>query len=328
METWKKMIVAASFVTMLLIAGTIIYFQYFAMRRLMISTTTSLDDTGLLDVIEKAYESKHPLVDVQFIPVGTGIAIEHAQKGDVDLTLVHSPSMEKTFLEQGYGVCRKIIAYNFFTIVGPAEDPAEINGLNNVTEALMRIAQYGRNHAGKIWISRGDNSGTHSKEQILWKTAGFNYTIISTEAWYASPGGKMGETLNKAEELSLYTLSDTGTYMKYSKDGLIHLTAFKTENKALLNVYSAIAVNQALHKQANFGDAINFIRFLVSEEGQQLIENYGKDEYGQSLFHAAVQPLKQNPPSEIVQWIESYAFFDDSECPPEYRDTRALDLYD
>lgn len=310
------MIVVASAVTVVIIAGTLIYFQFFARRRLMISTTTSLDDTGLLDEIERVYEPKY-LIDLNFIPVGTGIAIQQAQNGDVDLTLVHSPSLEKDFLTEGYGVCRKIIAYNFFTVVGPVTDPANIRGLN-VTAAFKKIATYGRNQTATwVWVSRGDNSGTHTKEQSLWKSAGFNYTIISAESWYASGGGKMGETLLKAEQFSAYTLSDTGTYLKYSKDGRITLEAFITEEKALLNVYSAIAVNQTLHPQVKFDDAINFIKYLISDEGQQLIENFGKNDYGQSLFHGAVQPLKQNPPSQIVQWIKDYAFINGTECPPQ-----------
>jgi len=310
------MIVVASAVTVVIIAGTLIYFQFFARRRLMISTTTSLDDTGLLSEIERVYEAKY-LVDLNFIPVGTGIAIQQAQNGDVDLTLVHSPSLEKDFLTQGYGVCRKIIAYNFFTVVGPATDPANIRGLN-VTAAFKKIAAYGRNQTGTwVWVSRGDGSGTHTKEQSLWKSAGFNYTLVSAESWYASGGGKMGETLLKAEQFSAYTLSDTGTYLKYSKDGRITLEAFITEEKALLNVYSAIAVNQTLHPQVKFDDAINFIKYLISDDGQQLIENYGKNDYGKSLFYGAVQPLKQNPPSQIVQWIKDYAFINGAECPPQ-----------
>ena len=329
MRTWTKMIIVASAITVIIIAGTFIYFQFFARRRLMISTTTSLDDTGLLGEIERVYESKY-LIDLNFIPVGTGIAIQHAQNGDVDLTLVHSPSMEKDFLTQGYGVCRKIIAYNFFTVVGPASDPAGIEGLN-VTTALKKIVAYGRNQTGiKVWFSRGDNSGTHTKEQSLWKSAGFNYTIISAETWYASGGGKMGETLLKAEQFSTYTLSDKGTYLKYSKDGRMTLKAFvgfHDEEKALLNVYSAMAVNQTRHPSVKFDDAINFIRYLISDEGQQLIENYGRNDYGQSLFYGAVQPLKQNPQSQIVQWIKSYAFINGAECPPQYIDARANDLY-
>lgn len=320
------MVLVASIITVVIIAGTFVYFQYFARKRLLISTTTSLDDTGLLGEIEKAYEAKYA-IDLNFIPVGTGIAIQHAQNGDVDLTLVHSPSLEKDFLTQGYGVCRKIIAYNFFTVVGPPLDPAGIEGLN-VTAALKKIASYGRNQTGiKVWFSRGDNSGTHTKEQSLWKAAGFNYTIISAESWYGSGGGKMGETLLKAEQFSTYTLSDIGTYLKYSKDGQITLKSFMTEEKALLNVYSAIAVNQTLHPNVKFDDAIAFIKYLVSDEGQQLIENYGKNDYGRSLFYGTVQPLKQNPPSQIVQWIKSYAFINGAECPPQYIDARGLALY-
>ena len=319
MRTWVKMIIAATTITVVIIAGTFIYFQYFTRKRLMISTTTSLYDTGLLDEIERAYEARY-FIDLNFISVGTGIAIQHAQKGDVDLTLVHSPSLEKDFLTQGYGVCRKIIAYNFFTVVGPAADPADIRSLN-VTAALKKIAAYGRNQTSTwVWISRGDGSGTHTKEQSLWKTAGFNYTLISAEAWYASGGGKMGETLLKAEQFSVYTLADTGTYLKYLKDGRITLEAFMTEEKDLLNVYSVIAVNQTLHPQAKFDDAINFTKYLISDEGQQLIENYGKSDYGQSLFYGAVQLLKQNSTSQIVQWIKSYAFINGAECPTQYID--------
>jgi tungstate transport system substrate-binding protein len=328
MQTWQKLLIIAALATIIVIAGTLVYFKYFAKRRLIISTTTSLYDTGLLDEIEKNYEATHT-VDINIISAGTGIAIQHAQNGDADVILVHSPSMEKTFLEQGYGVNRKIIAYNFFTIVGPDADPAGISG-KNATEALKGIVAYGENltdQSGqtKIWISRGDNSGTHSKEQSLWKAAGYNYTLISEEPWYASVGSGMGDTLNIANQKSAYTLSDIGTYLKFWKDGVISLTALLTEEKSLLNVYSVMAVNQTvsanqtLHSQINYADAMDFIQYLVSNETQQLIENYGKTEYGQSLFYGAVQPLKDNAPQPIVSWIQSAAFFDGSECPPQYR---------
>ncbi len=318
MSPLGKMITLAFTITVLIIATTTIYFQYFAKRRLMISTTTSLDDTELLDAIKEAFEAKHSVV-LNFIPVGTGVAIQQAKNGDVDVTLVHSPSLEKTFLEEGYGVCRKIIAYNFFTIVGPETDPAGIEGLNT-TEASKQIAAYGNQTTSILWVSRGDNSGTHQKEKSLWKKAGFNWTELSMKSWYASVGSGMGATLLKAEEFSAYTLSDVGTYLKYSKEGLISLKTLVTEEQELLNVYSVLAVNQTLHQHVNFEDAIVFIKFLISEECQQLIENYGKDEYGQSLFHGAVQPLEQNSSSQITQWIGDYAFIRDSECPPEYRD--------
>src|SRR3989304_2181272 len=128
MQAWQKLLIAAALTTIIVIAGTLAYFNYFAKRRLIISTTTSLYDTGLLDQIEKDYEAKHPTVDFNIISAGTGIAIQHAQNGDADLILVHAPAQEKKFLEQGWGLNRKIIAYNYFTIIGPENDPADIEG--------------------------------------------------------------------------------------------------------------------------------------------------------------------------------------------------------
>jgi len=325
------MIIAAASITTIIITGTVIYFQYFARRRLIVSTTTSLYDTGLLNIIEEKFEKKYP-VDLNFIPVGTGAAIENAKRGDADLILVHSPKLERFFLEEGYGVCRKIIAYNFFAIVGPESDPAGIKE-TNTTEALKKIAEYGEGHTTKIrsslpiWISRGDNSGTHNKEQSLWTTAGFDYTEISNKPWYDNAETGMGGTLLKAEEFSAYTLTDIGTYLKYVKDGRISLEVLVAETKDLLNVYSAIAVNQTKHFSVNFEDAITFIKFLISDEGQQLIENYGKNEYNQSLFYGAVQLLKQNSSLPIILWIKDYAFINGYECPPKYRDNRHPELY-
>jgi len=328
MQAWQKLLIIAALATIIVVAGTIVYFNYFTKRRLFVSTTTSLYDTGLLDIIEKDYESTSN-VDLQIVAAGTGIAIQHAKNGDADVILVHSPSMEKTFLEEGYGVNRKIIAYNFFTIVGPENDPAGILG-KNATEAFKSLVAYGdslsdQSGATKIWFSRGDNSGTHSKEQSLWKAAGYNYTLISEKPWYASTGAGMGDTLNVADQKSAYTLSDIGTYLKFYKDSIISLRALITEDKSLLNVYSVIAVksdvlaNKSIHENINFEDAMDFIRYLVSPRAQQLITNYGKDTYDQSLFIGAVEPLKNNEPEEVVGWIKAYAFIDGYECPPQYR---------
>ena len=324
MTLWKKLIITAILVTIIIIAGTVIYYGYFAKRRLIISTTTSLYDTGLLDLIEKDYELKHNDIDIQIIAAGTGIAIQHAKSGDADLILVHSPSMEKTFLEEGYGVNRKIFAYNFFTIVGPQSNPAGISG-KNATEALKSIVAYGDVHPEAIlWVSRWDNSGTHSKEQALWKAAGYNYTVISNKPWYAKAGSGMGDTLQLTDQKSAYTLSDVGTYLKFYKDGIISLKALITEDTSLLNVYSAIAVkpsvpaNKTIHEQINFKDAMDFIQYLVSPETQQLITNYGKDAYGQSLFFGAVESLKNNE-QPIAGWIRDYAYISGYECPPQYR---------
>jgi tungstate transport system substrate-binding protein len=314
----------------LIIGGSFAYFQYFTRTKLLISTTTSLYETGLLNATKQAFEAKYQ-IDLNFLAVGTGQAIQQAQGGNVDALLVHSPSNETQFLQGGDGVCRKIIAYNFFTIVGPASDPAGING-SSVTSALGKIVDCGRNHtSSRIWVSRGDGSGTHTKEKSLWAKANFSYAQISSESWYASAGQSMSITLNMANEFGAYTLSDTGTYWKLSKDGTISLVPFITETKDLLNVYSVMAVNQTKHPSVNFTNAITFIEYLISDEGQQLIDNYGKDQYGQSLFHSTVQLLKQNSTLQIVQWIKDYAFIKEGnesyECPPQYRDDRYPDLY-
>jgi tungstate transport system substrate-binding protein len=177
----------------------------------------------------------------------------------------------------------------------------------------------------KIWVSRGDNSGTHTKEQSLWKAAGYNYTEISKEPWFASVGSGMGDTLNFANQKSAYTLSDIGTFLKFEKEGAISSVALITEEESLLNVYSVMAVNQNVpanqtyHESINFEDAMEFITYLVSPETQQFIENYGKVDYGRSLFVGAVQPLKDNGPQPTVQWIQDAAFIYGSECPPQYR---------
>jgi len=337
MQTWPKLIIVAALATIIVIAGTLIYYNSFSKRRLFISTTTSLDDTDLLRAIEADYEANHP-VDLNIVAVGTGIAIQQAENGDADIVLVHAPSVEQTFLEEGYGVNRKIIAYNFFTIVGPANDPAQIQG-KTAEEALFNIVQYGQNmpeQSGQtqIWVSRGDNSGTNSKEKSLWTAAGYNYTELSTEPWFAISSQGMGPTLTVADQKNAYTLSDIGTYLKFHEDGSIEITALITEEEALLNVYSVMAVNteqvqanQTIHEQINFNDAMDFIQYLVSPSTQQLINDFGKDTYGQSLFNEAVQPLKDDAPQPIVSWIKSYAFFDGSECPPQYRSNYA-DLYD
>ena len=322
------MLIVAALATIIVVAGTLAYFNYFSKRRLFISTTTSLYDTGLLDLIEADYEATHN-VDLNILAVGTGIAIQHAKNGDADIVLVHSPSVELSFLEDKYGVNRKIIAYNFFTIVGPADDPAQISGKTAV-EALFNIVQYGENMPdqsgeSQIWVSRGDNSGTNSKEKSLWIAAGYDYEDLADEVWFASTGQGMGATLTVTDQKSAYTLSDIGTYLKFYSDGNIALDSLVLEERPLLNVYSVMAVsptvpaNQSVHENINFEDAMNFIEYLISDETQDSITNYGKDTYGQSLFSGAVQQLIDGTPQPLVSWIQDYAFFEDSECPPQYR---------
>lgn len=285
-------------------------------RTLVVSTTTSLYDTGLLEPLEERFESEHP-VDLYFISVGTGLAMQHAQRGDADVILVHAPSSEEAFLTGGYGVCRKIIAYNFFVIIGPTTDPAAIRDLA-VSEALRRIVNAGRS-GNAIWVSRGDESGTHIKEKQLWASAGFNWTLLGQEPWLLESGAGMGRTLLIANERNAYILADIGTYLKYFGGGLISLEVLVSEDKELLNVYSAIAVNPDRVSGVNFEDAITFIRFLISDEAQKSIEHYQKDVYGRSLFHPAVNLLKEDTEPILTQWIREFAFFNGTECPTEYR---------
>src|SRR3990170_5930200 len=261
MQTWQKLITTAILATAIVIAGTFTYFNYFAKRRLIIDRRTSLYDTGLLDQIERNYEATHP-VDINIISLGTGATIQVAENGDADVILVHAPSLELSFLKEGWGVNRKIIAYNFFTIVRPENDPAEIKG-KTASDALKAIVAYGESLADqsgvtKIWVSRGDNSGTHTKEKSLWSAAGYNYNETSIEPWYASVGSGMGDTLNVASQKNAYTLSDIGTYLKFSKEGSISSVALLTEEKSLLNVYSVMAVNQTVPANQTLHDQINY----------------------------------------------------------------------
>ena len=320
MNAWQTILIVAVLATIVVVAGTLVYFDFFARSRLRISTTTSLYDTGLLDEIKAQYEATHK-VDLNIISAGTGIALQQAQAGDADIVLVHSPSQELPFLTNGYGVCRRIIAWNYFTMVGPSSDPAKITG-ENATQALKSILAYGRNQTGGtiVWVSRADGSGTFTKEQSLWTSAGYNQTTISTESWYANTGSGMADTLNVANQKNAYTLSDLGTHLKLSQGGIISLKSLISGGKSLLNVYSVMAVNPQKISNVSFNEAIDFIKWLVSDAGQLVISDYGKTNYSQSLFYGAVQPLKDNSPQPDVSWIQSYAFFNDTECPIQYRD--------
>jgi len=301
-----------------LAAAGIVYlhFSSSSIQRLIVSTTTSLYDTGLLEIVGDSFR-KEQNINVSFVAAGTGLALQYAQRGDADVVLVHSPSQELAFMQAGDGVNRKIIAYNFFIIVGPVDDPVKVQGLSAL-EALNKIKQAGE--AGTaVWVSRGDDSGTHTKEKALWKAAKINVTKIREEPWYLEAGTGMGKTLQIANEREAYTLSDTGTYLKYFKDGLISLEDLITQGKDLLNVYSVIAESPSKQADVNFEGAMKFIRFLVSQEGQDLIGSYGKEEYGEPLFYPAVQLLKENTIPELLAWIQGYAYLNGSECIPQYR---------
>lgn len=252
---------------------------------LRISTTTSLYDTLLLDEMETIFEEMYD-VDVRTVSGGTGIAIERAEKGDADLILVHDVVRERKFIEEGYGLSRTCFAYNYFIIVGPEDDPAGIKGMT-VSEAMETIMEKGMEKPAQIkFVSRGDDSGTHAREKLLWDSAGIGYDEVpSSGSWYVEAGQGMGPTLLMTNEMEGYTLCDTSTFLAYQGD--LDLVPLIEEGDVLLNVYAAIPVNPAVYPDVNCEMATNFVNYLVSDDGQDLIAEYGTDTYGQPLFSPA-----------------------------------------
>lgn len=308
-----------------LVAGIIIvtalmgaYFLYPRPKtQMIVSTTTSLYETGLLDILEQRFEQKNPGYNVSFVSQGTGKAIETAKRGDVDMILVHDPPLEREFLDGGYGVNRKIIAYNFFIIVGPSNDPAGIRGKSPL-EAL-RMIKAAAESGTTFWVSRGDNSGTHAKEKRLWAAAGANYEQIRTQTWYLEAGTGMTATLMLANQKNAYTLSDVASYLKNSKQGNIQLAKLVEAGKDTLNVYSVIACNPQELPSAKFDVAMKFIEFLISNETQELFEVFGVQDYGEALFKPWIPLLRSGSNPELRQWVEEYAYFEGNECPIQYR---------
>lgn len=251
--------------------------------KVLLATTTSLYDTGLLDYLKPIFEQKYN-VDLLITSQGTGKAIEIAQRGDCDILAVHSPSQETTFMEGGYGVNRRCFAYNYFIIVGPENDPAGIKGMKP-EDAFKKLRNSGKaNTPGISFISRGDNSGTHSAEKNIWKSAGLDYVkdIQKSGNWYIEAGRGMGETLQMASEKQAYTLTDEGTYLAYK--GSLDLVPVIEEGDILLNVYSVISVYNDKQPVEKVTMANHFVDFLISPEIQKAIGDYGKDKYGKNLF--------------------------------------------
>ncbi|MCX6682577.1 MAG: tungstate ABC transporter substrate-binding protein WtpA [Methanoregula sp.] len=252
-------------------------------QKLLLATTTSLYDTGLLNYLEPKFEEKYN-VDLQITSQGTGKAIELAKKGDADVLLVHSPSQEQTFLEDGYGLNRRTFAYNYFMIVGPANDPAGIKG-KTPEEAFKAILTQGKaGKAGVMFVSRGDASGTHTSEQAVWKAAGYTYAadVQRSGNWYIEAGKGMGETLQMASEKGAYTYTDEGTFLAYA--GKLNLVPIITQGSILMNQYSVMTVYPANPQPDKITMSNNFINWLISQETLTDIGNYGKDKYGKGLF--------------------------------------------
>jgi tungstate transport system substrate-binding protein len=240
--------------------------------RLLLVSTTSTQDSGLLDVLLPAFEEATGY-SVQLISTGSGQALKIAQEGNADVILLHSPSAEKEFMAQGFGIDRRLVMHNDFVIIGPANDPAKINGKNPV-EALKKIYQ-----AQVNFVSRGDDSGTHVKELALWKLAGLN---PAGQPWYIETGQGQGATISIANEKDGYALTDRGTFLTYQANVILKILV--QNDKSLLNVYHVITVNPDKWPQVNLAGAKAFADFITSQQGQQIIREFGVEKYGQPLF--------------------------------------------
>jgi tungstate transport system substrate-binding protein len=264
-------IIALGIATLLLISGvTLVQGQQ---KTIILATTTSTQDSGLLDVLIPNFEKKTGYF-VKTIAVGSGQAMAMGQKGEADVLLVHSPEAEKKFVAEGYGVNRRLIMHNDYIIVGSPEDAAKIKGTKASTESFKKIAS-----AKALFLSRGDNSGTHSKEKSIWKAAGVN---PEGEKWYQQTGLGMGQTLNVAAEKKGYTLADRGTYLALKKN--LGLDILVEGDAILLNIYHVIEVNPAKWPKVNAPGGKAFADFMVSNETQGIIKTFGVDKFGSPLF--------------------------------------------
>lgn len=241
--------------------------------RLILATTTSVENTGLLDALIPVFE-REAKAKVDVVACGTGKAIRLAKNGDCDLILVHDPEVEERFVREGYGINRKSIMYNDFIIVGPGDDPARIKGMRGIIPALSAIA-----HKKALFISRGDDSGTYKRERQLWERAG----LIPEDEWYQETGQGMGATLGIASQKGAYCLTDRATHLS-CKDRLVLVTLYE-KDRLLYNPYSIILVNPKKHSHVNYKWGIEFINFLISDKGKRIIREFGREEFGEPLFH-------------------------------------------
>ncbi len=241
-------------------------------RTVILSTTTSTQDSGLLDVLIPLFE-KQTGYSIKTISVGTGQALALAAKGDADVALVHAPSLEKQYVAEGKLLNRRLVMYNDFVIIGPKEDPAKARLAKSAVGALKAIEQ-----AKASFVSRGDNSGTHVLEKALWKSAG----VEPKGAWYIEAGQGMGATLGIANERNAYTITDRGTYLALGKR--VSLPILIEGDKALLNIYSVMEVNPANGPRINSAGGKAFADFMVAPQTQNVIRSFGVEKFGQSLF--------------------------------------------
>lgn len=243
-------------------------------KEVILATTTSTYDTGLLDVLIPDFQKKTGYV-AKPIAVGTGQALAMGERGEADVLLVHAPSSEKKLIESGAAIDRRLVMHNSFALVGPASDPAGIRGGKDAASALKKIAA-----SGALFVSRGDDSGTHKTEKDLWAKAGTQ----PAGAWYQETGQGMGATLRVASEKAGYTLTDRGTFLSLKKT--LDLQALVEGDPLLLNVYSVMLVNPEKYPRVNAPGARAFADYMTSRETQGTIQSFGVDKFGEALFVA------------------------------------------
>jgi tungstate transport system substrate-binding protein len=242
---------------------------------LILATTTSTQDSGLLDVLVPLFEKKYGY-RVKTIAVGSGQSLAMGAKGDADVVLAHAPSLEQKYVAEGAFINRRMVMYNDFVVVGPPSDPAKIKELPRVRDVFARLAQ------GKFpFASRGDKSGTHLLELGLWEEIHFK----PTGSWYIQVGQGMGATLNVASEKGAYTITDRGTYLALKRR--LSLEILFEKDKPLLNIYHVMEVNPAKHPKINQAGASAFGKFVLSPEAQSIIRTFGLEKFGQPLFFPA-----------------------------------------
>jgi len=265
------------------------YGQYVRSQKsiVVLATTTSTYDSGLLDYLMPQFESKYN-IEVHIISVGTGQAIETAKRGDADLVLVHSQKLELEFINSTYGVHRVGVMYNDFIIIGPINDHAGIKDLTNATEAFKRIADRGA-EGNALFVSRADKSGTNMLELSIWSKLGMAPSN-KTQAWYLEAGASMGTVLRMSNEKGAYTLTDRATWLSFQSQ-LANMAVLVQSDKILLNPYAVILVNPEKYPQRNYKGALTLAKFMISEEGQNLIAGFTKE--GQTLFTPIARNLEK-----------------------------------
>jgi len=280
MNKTKWLILAVVVVAVVLVAAGLAISGAFspAESRLILATTTSTQNSGLLDFILPDFKSKYG-VKVDVVAVGSGQALENAKKGDADVVLSHAPSLEAPFMDLGYGIFKWKVMYNQFAIVGPSSDPASVGSAWNVTVAFKKIADN-----SSTFLSRSDNSGTYTKEMQIWALAGLDTSQFGS--WYKEVGKGMEDTLMMTEELGGYTLTDEGTY--FTLITTLSIVEVFRNDTVLFNQYSVIPVNPAKNLNVNVKCAVLFAEWIVSPETQDLIASYSAN--GHQLFFPNAEP--------------------------------------